>query len=121
MPKEKDNLVAVCRHKLIELRAELIDQLANRRQEHMERDTGRDDIDASQEALAEHQFLTTSNRMRKQIEEIDFALARIEDGQFGICEETEEPIESRRLLAVPWTRVSLEGAEIREERLKRFA
>jgi DnaK suppressor protein len=46
--------------------------------------------------------------------EIEFALARIENGQYGVCEETEEFIEHERLLAIPWTRFSIEGAEIRE-------
>ncbi|MCB0419799.1 MAG: TraR/DksA family transcriptional regulator [Bdellovibrionales bacterium] len=115
------DIVTVCKMKLIDLRTELLDQLAQQRKEHMERDVGRDDIDASQEVLAEHQFLTTNTRIRKQIIEIDHALGRIERGIFGVCEETEEPIEASRLMAIPWTRVSLEGAELREERSKRFA
>ena len=49
------------------------------------------------------------------------ALARIEQGTFGVCEETEEVIESERLLAIPWTRLSIEGAEIREAVSRRFA
>lgn len=39
---------------------------------------------------------------------------RIEKGTFGKCEETDEPIEPQRLIAIPWTRLSVEGAEIRE-------
>ena len=53
--------------------------------------------------------------------EIEFALARIEQGTYGICEETEEPIEVERLLAIPWTRLSIEGAEIREVMTKKYA
>ena len=45
----------------------------------------------------------------------------MEQGIFGICEETEEQIEIERLLALPWTRLSIEGAEIREAVRKRFA
>ncbi len=40
---------------------------------------------------------------------------------YGICEETEELIEEDRLLAIPWTRLSIEGAEIRESVNKRYA
>ena len=40
---------------------------------------------------------------------------------FGICEETEEVIEPERLRAIPWTRLSIEGAEIRESVNKRYA
>jgi DnaK suppressor protein len=53
--------------------------------------------------------------------EIEFALARIENGTFGICEETSEMIESERLKAIPYTRLCIEGAEIREMRSKKFA
>jgi DnaK suppressor protein len=49
------------------------------------------------------------------------ALSRIESGTYGICEETEEQIEHERLLAIPWTRLSIEGAEIRESIKKRYA
>lgn len=121
MTMVSNDVLNTCKEKLIELRTDLMDQLAHQRKEHMERDGGRDDIDASQEALAEHHFLTTTSRIRQQIMEIDYALGRIENGNYGVCEETEEPIEMSRLLAIPWTRVSLEGAEIREERTKRFA
>jgi DnaK suppressor protein len=55
------------------------------------------------------------------LSEIESALGRIESGIFGLCEETEEPIEAERLLAIPWTRLSIEGAEIRESMNKRYA
>jgi DnaK suppressor protein len=48
------------------------------------------------------------------LREIESALQRIESGTYGICEETGEPIEKDRLLAIPWTRLSLEGALTRE-------
>ncbi|MCM0605892.1 MAG: TraR/DksA C4-type zinc finger protein [Xanthomonadaceae bacterium] len=56
-----------------------------------------------------------------QLREIDLALERIEQGTYGICEETEEEIEADRLMAIPWTRVSFEGAEIRETNQRRYA
>ena len=49
------------------------------------------------------------------------ALSRIDSGTYGICEETEEVVEAERLLAIPWTRLSIEGAEIRESLNKRYA
>jgi DnaK suppressor protein len=60
-------------------------------------------------------------RLRAQLFEIDSALGRIENGSFGLCEETEEAIEPERLRAIPWTRLSIEGAEIRESMNKRYA
>ncbi len=53
--------------------------------------------------------------------EIEGALGRIEKGLYGVCEETEEIIEAERLLAIPWTRLSIEGAEIRESLGKKYA
>jgi DnaK suppressor protein len=44
----------------------------------------------------------------------------MENGSYGTCEETGEDIEEKRLLAIPWTRLSLEGAEVREREQKRY-
>ena len=71
--------------------------------------------------MAENDFLTAQTRMKELLLEIEFALSRIESGRFGICEETEELIETERLRALPWTRLSIEGAEIRETGQHKFA
>jgi len=52
---------------------------------------------------------------KKILAEIDFALRRIEDGSYGICEGLGIPIESQRLEAIPWTRYSLEYARKMEK------
>lgn len=68
---------------------------------------------------ADHQIeLRTRDRERKLISKIDSALSRIEDGSFGFCEETDEPIGLRRLMARPIATLSLEAQE-RHERLER--
>ena len=51
---------------------------------------------------------------RKTLEEIQLALARIQNGTFGICEGLGTPIEENRLEAIPWTRFSLEYARMIE-------
>ena len=71
--------------------------------------------------LAEQEMLNLNDRLRSQLFEIESALGRIESGSFGMCEETEEPIEVERLKAIPWTRLSIEGAELRESVNKRYA
>ena len=53
--------------------------------------------------------------------EIEFALSRIENGTYGICEMTEEKIENDRLLAIPWTRLSIEGAATHRRDQQRVA
>jgi DnaK suppressor protein len=60
--------------------------------------------------------LRARDRQRKLIAKIDAALARIEDGTYGYCEETGEPIALRRLEARPIATLSLEAQERHERR-----
>jgi DnaK suppressor protein len=62
--------------------------------------------------------LRTRDRERKLISKIDAALARIAEGRYGYCEETDEPIGLRRLEARPIATLSLEAQE-RHERKER--
>ncbi len=54
---------------------------------------------------------------RKIITEIDDALGRIEDGTYGFCEGTAEPISKERLEAIPWTRYCVDYARQMEKGL----
>jgi len=60
--------------------------------------------------------LRTRDRQRKLISKIDDALRRIEDGVYGFCEETGEPIGLARLEARPIATLSLEAQERHERR-----
>ena len=60
--------------------------------------------------------LRTRDRQRKLISKIDEALRRIEDGSYGFCEETGEPIGLARLEARPIATLSLEAQERHERR-----
>ena len=60
--------------------------------------------------------LRTRDRQRKLISKIDEALRRIEDGTYGYCEETGEPIGVARLEARPIATLSLEAQERHERR-----
>lgn len=60
--------------------------------------------------------LRSRDRQRKLVSKIDAALARIEDGSYGYCEETGEPIGLRRLDARPIATLSLEAQERHERR-----
>jgi DnaK suppressor protein len=60
--------------------------------------------------------LRTRDRQRKLIGKIDAALRRIEDGSYGYCEETGEPIALRRLDARPIATLSIEAQERHERR-----
>jgi DnaK suppressor protein len=63
--------------------------------------------------------LRARDRARKLIVKIDAALRRIEDGTYGYCEETGEPISIKRLEARPIATLSIEAQE-RRERFDRF-
>lgn len=62
--------------------------------------------------------LRARDRQRKLISKIDAAIARIDDGSYGYCEETGEPISLKRLEARPIATLSLEAQE-RHERNER--
>lgn len=108
-----------CRKRLLEAKADLLNQLRGINQEFATRETGGDEIDQSSAVLQEHQLVSIQSRVRQRLYEIETALAKIQAGQYGLCEETDEPIEIERLLAIPWTRLSVEGAEIQEEQARR--
>ena len=62
--------------------------------------------------------LRTRDRQRKLVSKIDAALRRIEEGEYGYCEETGDPISLRRLDARPIATMSLEAQERHERREK---
>ncbi|KTQ95176.1 molecular chaperone DnaK [Aureimonas ureilytica] len=62
--------------------------------------------------------LRARDRQRKLISKIDAALERIEDGTYGYCEETGEPISLKRLDARPIATMTLEAQERHERREK---
>ena len=79
--------------------------------------------DPNDRATQEEEFsleLRTRDRERKLIRKIDEALARIEDGSYGYCLETGEPIGVKRLEARPVATLSLEAQERRERREKQY-
>ncbi len=64
--------------------------------------------------------LRTRDRERKLLKKVQQSLASIDDGDYGWCEETGEPIGIPRLLARPTANLSLEAQERREKRQKQF-
>ena len=63
--------------------------------------------------------LKTRDRERKLINKINGALKRIDDGSYGYCEETGEPIGIKRLEARPVATLSLEAQEMHEKKEKK--
>jgi DnaK suppressor protein len=116
-----EKLLEKCKSKLVEAKSDVLNRVKEARKEVVSEEKGGDEADQTVRALAETEFLSKNERLRSRLMEIEQALFRIENGTYGVCEETEEPIEKDRLFAIPWTRLSIEGAEIRESMNYRFA
>jgi len=122
MVKLNKKVLSECKEKLIHTKADLLNRVTEaKRGLHKEDSKGGDEGDQTVRALAEAEFLSMNERLRGRLVEIEMALTRMDAGSYGICEETEEFIEPERLRAIPWTRLSIEGAEIRESMKKRYA
>jgi DnaK suppressor protein len=109
------------RRKLYKWRAELIAEsqatIDNLRDEV--RDVG-DEAERASRETENSLELRTRDRYRKVLNKIDKALKRIEDGQYGLCEETEEEIGLDRLEARPIATLCLDAQERWEHRQKQI-
>ena len=110
------------RRKLLEWRESILEE-SRETLELMQQET-RNIPDLADRASAETDRaieLRTRDRQRKLIAKIDAALERIEDGTYGYCEKTGEPISLRRLEARPTATLSLAAQEDheRQERVHR--
>ena len=80
-----------------------------------------DENDRASNETDQFMELRTRDRMRKLIKKINQALDRIENGTYGYCEETGEPIGLARLEARPVTTLCIEAQERHERKEKTFA
>jgi len=117
-----DRHKAYFRKKLLDWRQAIIEESRGTLEE-MQEDT-RNIPDLADRASAETDRaieLRTRDRQRKLISKIDSALRRIEDGSYGYCEKTGEPISLKRLDARPTATLSLAAQEDheRQERVHR--
>ena len=116
-----EKLAQECKEKLLSTKSDLLNRVKEARGKLDQVERGGDEADQTMRILAEQEVMNLTDRLRSQLLEVESALGRIESGNFGICEETDETIETERLRAIPWTRLSIEGAEIRESMTKRYA
>ena len=107
------------RQKLLRWRAELLEESSETLSHLKEESLSEPDITDRASLETERSLeLRTRDRERKLISKIDAALERIQDGSYGYCEETDEPISLKRLEARPIATLSLEAQE-RHERMER--
>ena len=93
---------------------------AEKTMDHMKQDSSKLS-DPNDAATQEEEFrleLRTRDRERKLISKIDQALNRIDDGSYGYCEDTGEPIGIKRLEARPIATLSI-GAQERHEKMEK--
>lgn len=107
------------RQKLLTWRTELVKESSDTLQDLKETNLNEPDPNdrASNEA-DQYLELRTRDRMRKLIKKINQALDRIENGTYGYCEETGEPIGLGRLEARPVTTLCIEAQERHERKEK---
>jgi DnaK suppressor protein len=106
--------MAFFRQRLLELRAQLLNNADDTGQHLRENEVT---TDPSDRATLEEEYtleLRTRDRERKLLKKIEKSLKMIDDGTYGYCEETGEPIGIPRLLARPTATLSLEAQERRE-------
>lgn len=109
--------------KLLELRAQILNraQATSKNALSINPEDLVDETDHAASMVQQNVALNVQARERFLLKEIDHALSKFEEGLYGLCEDTEEPIDEGRLSAQPWARYSVEAAEMREKRSKRFA
>ena len=80
-----------------------------------------DEADLTSVELSQGVVFTLREKEQRTLSEIDAALQRMEEGCFGLCEECEEPIASKRLELNPTARLCVTHQEEMEKRKKMFA
>lgn len=109
------------RSKLLKWRNELLNE-TNSTQSKLkgERVVEADDLDTASNMSNQMLELRSKDRVRKLIHKIDKALARIDDGTYGYCEETGEPIGVKRLEARPIATLCISAQEQHEKNEREY-
>ena len=117
MSKEQ---LAFFHEKLVELRGQILHNATDTGEHLRESEVA---TDPSDRATQEEEYtleLRTRDRERKLLKKVDKVIRMIDDGSFGWCEETGEPIGLARLIARPTATLSIEAQERREQMQKLY-
>ena len=126
-PKEKEKYMcskhlAFFKQKLLDWKADLVktnnEALYNSSLD--DNTTSADIVDQASSYTEKNVEMRAINRQIKLISKIESALKRIENGTYGFCEETGEPIGLKRLEARPVATLSIEAQEMHERAEKRL-
>ena len=109
------------RQKLVNWKNELLRESSQTLNNLQTENEAKPDItDRASEEIDRSFELRTRDRERKLINKIEAALKRIEDGTYGYCDETGDPISIKRLEARPVATLSLEAQEMHEKAEKKI-
>jgi len=118
-PFMNERQVEYFRRKLLNWKNELLDETRDTIETLQDGTRNIPDVaDRASEETDRALELRTRDRQRKLISKIDSALRRIDEGEYGYCDETGEPISLKRLDARPIATLSLEAQERHERREK---
>ncbi|MEM1376571.1 MAG: RNA polymerase-binding protein DksA [Pseudomonadota bacterium] len=118
-PFMNDRMRGYFRQKLLAWKDELLRESRETIEDLQSADSHHPDIaDRATSETARAIELRARDRQRKLINKIDAAIRRIDDGSYGFCEETGEPIAVKRLDARPIATLSVEAQERHERREK---
>ena len=110
------------RQKLVNWKNDLLKESSQTLNNLQNENEAKPDItDRASEEIDRSFELRTRDRERKLINKIDAALLRIEDGSYGYCDETGDPISIKRLEARPVATLSLEAQEMHEKAERRIS
>ena len=101
------------KQQLLIAKENIINSIKDRSNEdiHISSDQVVEDGDQAQTYINQNVSLGLRGREQERLKEIEFALKKIEEGTYGICEEYETTIDKKRLEKMPWTRLCIEAAE----------
>lgn len=113
--------LAFFRQRLLDMKKEILDNAAATSAHLQEQEATPDPADR---ATLEEEYaleLRTRDRERKLLLKIDATLRKIDEGNYGYCEDTGEPIGIARLMARPTASLTIEAQERRERLKKQYA
>ncbi|MCF6766343.1 RNA polymerase-binding protein DksA [Thiotrichales bacterium 19S3-7] len=113
-----DEQLAFFRHLLEEHKNELVQSIEEAKKNLSEAEHNIDLNDVATQQEMQQLYLRTVERQGKLLRKVESAIKRTENGDYGYCEVTGEPIGLRRLLARPTATMSIQAKEIQEHHEK---
>ena len=112
--------IEILKRRLFEVRREILGDVEKSKRHSKESgDDGTQDIaDMAADTYSRQVLMDLGERERERLREVDAAFKRMDDGSYGICEESEEPIPYSRLEVIPYTRYTVSAQNEIERRNK---